>query len=583
MSERESLSRAAKKKRKASKNKTVFYKRWTFYFVLLIVFVLLMHGTTEWLITIEQPSEEWSIGYKALEGLPTDERLIGISESTDGENYIVAYKTSTSIVITSLNHYGVVQSEAKVSLGSGPILASKVKLVKVTQSKDTNYLYFGDRISLYQVAFDANINHVSEPILVSEHAEQFDVDGAYVIAGDDTITQIFMEDQIIREIDGYENLKSLVICSDGDMVYAGVNTEKNGILYQVDSKSGEYQDSVVMNQNDQRFYGYFKDIKPTENSVTIMSSLFDHLSPGAPSVLGVWQYGRENLVQEGFTLFYHVRTSLEPILTHIEGDQVSYILGVQQTLDNVSKGLSRYPQVKGGIYTNISYFTRQGDILIENTRLTLTRKYPIAYYYFENEMSDHLIWIDKESNSGVLMMAGNTPEWIQYAKSNQPIDLVQLSGYTLVALANTVFLGLVSFLISLSDYNIWLLVVLVVLVLFRKLTRLKQEQKDNITQFILMGSVLVIGVAMVAAPDSAFRLYQQIYPWFFGSNVALIAIPSAIGLIALGLYYLWKKEHYYYTNWFLHFSFFLGMYLFFYMFVIMSFFVSAMMKSHLMM
>jgi hypothetical protein len=256
---------------------------------------------------------------------------------------------------------------------------------------------------------------------------------------------------------------------------------------------------------------------------------------------------------------------------------------VQQTLDNVNKGLSRYPQVKGGIYTNISYFTRQGDKLIENTRLTLTRKYPIAYYYFENEGSDQLIWIDKESNGGVLMMAGNTPEWIQYAKTNQPIDLVQLSGYTLVALANTLFLGLVSFLISLSDYNIWLLVVLVVMILFRKFARLEQDKKDSITKYILMGTVLVVGLVMVAAPDSAFRLYQQIYPWFFGSTVALIAIPSVIGLIALGLYYLWKKEHYYYTNWFLHFSFFLGMYLFFYMFVIMSFFVSAMMKSHLMM
>ncbi|OJV63961.1 MAG: hypothetical protein BGO41_06825 [Clostridiales bacterium 38-18] len=583
MSERESLSKAAKKKRKASKNKTLFYKRWSFYFVLLIIFVLVMHGTTEWLITIEQPSEGWSIGYKALEGLPTDERLISVSESTDGNSYIVAYKTSTSIVITSLNLYGKVQAEAKLSLSNGPILAGKLKLVKVAPAKDTNYLYYGDRVSLYRVAFDASLKNIEAPILVSEHAEQFDVDGEYVIAGDDTLTQVFREDQMIREIDGYDNLKSLVICSDDETVYAGVNTDKEGMLYQVNSITGAQQESVVMNQNDQRFYGYFKDIKPTESSVTIITSLFDHLNPGAPSVLGVWQYNRSSLDQENFTLFYHVRTSLEPILTHIEGDQVSYILGVQQTLDNVSKGLSRYPQVKGGIYTNISYFSRQGDTLTENTRLTLTRKYPIAYYYFENEGINQLIWIDKESNGGVLMMAGNTPDWIQFAKANQPIDLVKLSGYTLVALANTVFLGLVSFLISLSDYNIWIFVTLIAIVLFRKFARLDQNKKDVITQYILMGMVLVIGVVMVAAPDSAFRLYQQIYPWFFGSTVALIAIPSTIGLVALGLYYLWKKEHYYYTNWFLHFSFFLGMYLFFYMFVIMSFFVSAMMKSHLMM
>lgn len=568
-------------KKKARKAKPKFFMRWGVYFILFTIFVLLFHGWSEWNITSNQPSENWSVGLDIAEGLPTDYRLISQSLAPNNNEIVLAYTTSTSIQIKFFTLYGELIDEVKYPLSDSSIIASKVKVIQLTQTQDYNYLYYSDRTDLYRVRIDPTSRTLENEILISNHSEQFAASGNYVIAGDDEITILYKGNEEITSLANYDNLKRLCIYSDHDEIYATLNAGDGGRLLTV--KDDKLIDIEIAQVKDQRTYGYFKDIYVENGMITLVASIFDHLSPGAPTILGVWQLSEANLDIESFKLFYHVRTSLDPVIAKVDGPKVSYILGTQQTLDNASKGLSRYPQTKGGTYTNISYFTREQDRLIENTRISLTRRYPVGYDYFQTPIGDILTWVDKEDKKGILTIAGNSPEWIAYAQTQLKPDVMSLLSYSVLAVISVAFLGTFSFLIALTSYSWYIIAFLILMYIYNRWIPGDSKVKGKIILILSIAFSIVLSIILVASPNSDFRFYAEIYPWFFGNNITIIVVPAVVALGSLFIYALWRKQHYYYDNRFLHFSFFIGIELYFYLITVMAFFVAAMMKNGQMM
>ncbi len=568
-------------KKKKKKVKPKLYLRWGLYFILFSVLVLAFHGWSEWHIVSNQPSANWSVGLEIAKDLPVDYRLVSQSLTPKEDGLVLAYVTPTSIQVKFFNLYGELVNQVKYPLSDTSIIASKVKVIQLSRSKDYNYLYYSDRASLYRLKIDGVTNSVGEETLISKHSEQFAVSGNYVIAGDDEVTMLYKGLDEIASLNDYENLKKVCIYSNEDELYATLNADDGGRL--LTFENGNLVDVKIAEVRDQRTYGYFKDIYVDKGEITLVTSIFDHLSPSSPTILGVWQLKQSNFEIDSFKLFYHVRTSLDPVIAKVEAQKVSYILGTQQTLDTASKGLSRYPQTKGGTFTNISYFTREQDRLIENTRISMTRRYPVGYDYFQTEKGDLLTWVDKENGKGILTMAGNYPEWIAYAQSEIKPDVKSLLSYSIVAVINVVFLGTFSLLIALTNYVYYIIAFVVLIYIYNRWFPGEPKKKNK---YVLIASITfttVLSVILIANPNSDFRFYSEIYPWFFGSTIAMVLMPLIVAMASLFIFTLWHKQHYYYENRFLQFSFFFGIEIYFYLITVMAFFVAAMMKNNQMM
>lgn len=568
-------------KKKKKKVKPKLYLRWGLYFILFSILVLAFHGWSEWHIVSNQPSANWSVGLEIAKDLPVDYRLVSQSLTPKEDGLVLAYVTPTSMQVKFFNLYGELVNQVKYPLSDTSIIASKVKVIQLSQAKDYNYLYYSDRVSLYRLKIDAATNSVGEETLISKHSEQFAVSDNYVIAGDDEVTMLYKGLDEIASLNDYENLKKVCIYSNEDQLYATLNADDGGRLLTFENE--RLVDVKIAEVRDQRTYGYFKDIYVDNGVITLVTSIFDHLSPSSPTILGVWQLKQSNFEIESFKLFYHVRTSLDPVIAKVDGQKVSYILGTQQTLDTASKGLSRYPQTKGGTFTNISYFTREQDRLIENTRISMTRRYPVGYDYFQTEKGDLLTWVDKENGKGILTMAGNYPEWIAYAQSEIKPDVKSLLSYSVVAVINVVFLGTFSLLIALTNYVYYIIAFVVLIYIYNRWFPGEPKKKN---MYVLIASIVfttLISIIVIANPNSDFRFYSEIYPWFFGSTIAMVLIPLLVAIASLFIFTLWHKQHYYYENRFLQFSFFFGIEIYFYLITVMAFFVAAMMKNNQMM
>lgn len=567
---------------KKKKQKTSWIKRWTTYFTLATLLFLALFAWSEYHIETKQPSEDWSMGLKIMSDLPTDYRLIDQTMLPDGSGFVVAYYEMGRIHLSTFDWKGKVVHEAEMKIKA--LKPEDIKLLSVTVSEQKLMVYYGDRFELAQIAVDPATLTFGDTKTLSTHAEQFSVDGDYVVAADDQLTEVFKNGQRIATFTDYVNVKRVCIASSQDKIIVAHNAEDGGRLLTLDTDApANYSVTKLTEASDQKTYGYFKDIHLQDGVLTIVSSVFDHLTPSAPTVLGVWQLEEDTLKEISFKLFYHVRTSLDPVITGVEGKKVSYILGTQQTLDTVNKGLSRYPQTRGGLFTNVSHFTREGDILVENTRLTLTRKYPVGYATFDAPQGKVLTWADKVEGKAVLMMASQGDEWIAYAKSHYEPNYMELISASLMAIGNTIFFGIISMLISMNKFYIWIGGFIIAIWAYNRFAPLEQTKKATHVLWISILVTVVIKFLMVVLPSSDYHFYAHIYPWLFGNQWVLAAVTLVTSLMSIGIFLLWKKQHYYYTNRFTQFSVFFGIELYLFQISIMAYFVSGMMKNNFMM
>ena len=563
-------------KKKSDKNKNSkpkWYLRWSIYFIVATLFFTGLFAWSEKDIETKQPSENWSIGVEVLTDLPADYRLIDQVALPNGEGIAVAYYDKLGLHLSTMDWYGKV-----IKTGRLKVADYTIKLIELTSSEDGLYLYYSDRITLNRLTIDPISLASVDAVEISKHAEQFSAEGDNVVAGDDSVTELFKGTDLVATFEAYDNVKKLNIATTDDKVIVMHNAADGGRLltYQADKLSV----LQLADKADQMTYGYFKDLHIENGVLTLVSSYYNHLAPNSPTVLGVWQLEEATYKEISFKLFYHVRTSLEPVITNVEGKRVSYILGTQQTIDNVNKGLSKYPQTKGGLFTNVSHFTREDDVLVENTRLTLTRQYPVGYEVFHAPFGDVLTWADKVSGKTVLSMAGQGEAWITYAKSEYKTNYLILISAALMGFGNTIFFGVISLLISLTPYMWWIVGVCILAYLYNRFMPIEPDKRGKQVLFAMIVLTIVLKLLLIAGPNSDFRFYSQIYPWLFGSTQTLAIMAVITSLLSLWMYFLWKKQHYYYANRTLKYAVFFGIELYLFMISTMAYFVTAMMKSN---
>lgn len=567
-------------KKRTKKTKPAWYLRWTTYFLLSTALLIMLFAWSEKEIETKQPSANWSLGVEIMAGLPSDFRLVGQSVEADGEGIAVAYYHNANIHLNTFDWYGNNVSNAQFPIPD-ETFESTLKLVKMATYDGRYYIYYSDRLILRRMEIEAPSLSVIDDILISSHAEQFDVDGLTVVAADDDKLEVFVDTALIAEYDAFEDVKRVCITTAEDAIIVAYNAADAGKLLKV--KNGEIEVHALSTKSDQETYGYFKDLHLAEGVLTVVSSQFDHLTPSAPTVLGVWQLDDVDFSQRSFQLFYHVRTSLDPIISKVDGNKVSYILATQQTLDERSKTLPRYPQTRGGIFTNVSLFTRENDRLIENTRMTLTRQYPVGYAVFDAPFGQVFTWADKVGGKSVISMAGSSNDWMIYAKNSYKVNPIELVAAALMAMGNTIFFGVIALLISLYPYNVWIIGAIVAMFIYKRFAPFEPQKKSMHVMWTMILFVIGLKTVTVVMPQSDYRFFAHIYPWLFGNTAVLASITLLTSLMAVFMFILWKKQHYYYTNRFLQFSVFFGFELYLFLMSIMTFFVSAMMKNNFMM
>ncbi len=549
---------------------------WKFWFLLVTLIMLVTFTWSEKEIEEKQPSQTWSIGAESITGLTTDYRKIDVSINFDQTGFILTHIDKAGIKLHKLDWYGRSVEEKLYEHDE----LNQLRVIEIESVEAGYYIYLSDRKRLERWTIDASSLDIIDRQIVSEHSEHFSASGSIVIVGDDEVTEIYEDLELIGSVNGYDNLKRLTLEISDRSIVAALNAEDGGRFIKI--MDGEMEVILLSKVPEQQAYGYYKDIFIENGVITIVSSLFDHLSPGTPTVMGIWQMNENRSDEISFKPFYHVRTDLDPIITAVEDDQISYVLGALQTLDHVNQGISRYPQTRGGKFANISRFTRDGDILIENIRLTITRNYPVGYHFFETPNGPVLIWADKIDNGSNIYLAGESPEWIKYAKSMHKTDYPMLIAASVVAFVNNIFLGIVTLIIKITPI-IWVIALVAVsALLYQRFAPLDEERKRQHVYYALILFTIGFKFYITGIDNSDFLFYGHIYPFLLGNPVMLMVLPLVTSAYALGMLYLWRREHPYYTNQAINYSLFLGFELYIYMFGFMTYFVSALVKSNFM-
>ncbi len=557
--------------------KVLWIMSWKFWFILATIIMLVAFTWSEKTIEEKQPSPSWSIGVESVTGLTSDYRKIDININYDQTGFILTHIDKEGIKLHKLDWYGRIIDE-KLFVHDE---LDKLRVIEIENVDAGYYIYLSDRKKLERLTVDASTMEVIDRQIVSEHSEHFSASGEFLIVGDDEITEIYDGLELINTVDAYVNLKSLTLEVSDKSIVAALNAEDGGRFVKISDGVMEVIDATTVAE--QKAYGYYKDIYIENGVITIASSLFDHLSPGTPTVMGIWQLDESTSKELSFRPFYHVRTDLDPIITSVEDNQVSYVLGALQTLDHINKGLSRYPQTRGGQFTNISQYSRDGDIMIENSRLTITRNYPVGYHYFETPNGPVLLWADKVGQTTNIYLAGEGSEWISYAKQMHKTDYVMLILASVVAFANNVFFGLVTLITKISPI-LWVIVLVTVLaLLYQRFAPFDDERKRQQVYYALILFTIGFKFYITAIDNSDFLFYGHIYPFLFGNPVVMTVLPLATSAYALWMLYLWRREHPYYTSQALNYSLFLGFEIYIYMFGFMTYFVSALVKNNFMM
>lgn len=557
--------------------KVLWIMSWKFWFALATIIMFVAFTWSEKTIEEKQPSPTWSIGVESVTGLTSDYRKIDININHDQSGFILTHISKEGIKLHKLDWYGRLIEEEHFEHDE----LDSLRVIEIETVDMGYYIYLSDRKKLERLTVDATTLEVIDRQIVTEHSEHFTASGEIVIVGDDEITEIYDGLELIGTVDGYVNLKLLTLEVSDKSIAAALNAEDGGRFVIISDGVMKIIEATTVAE--QKAYGYYKDIHIENGVITIASSLFDHLAPGTPTVMGIWQLDESTSKELSFRPFYHVRTDLDPIITNVMDNEVSYVLGALQTLDHINKGLSRYPQTRGGQFTNISKYTRDGDIMIDNSRLTITRNYPVGYHYFETPNGPVLLWADKVDQTTNIYLAGEGSEWISYAKQMNKTDYVMLILASIVAFANNVFFGLVTLITKISPI-LWVIVLVAVLaLLYQRFAPFDDERKRQQVYYALILFTIGFKFYITAIDNSDFLFYGHIYPFLFGNPVVMIVLPLATSAYALWMLYLWRREHPYYTNQALNYSLFLGFEIYIYMFGFMTYFVSALVKNNFMM
>lgn len=433
------MDRNIKRKIKSKDNiKPVYEKIFTSWLIWLIFFTIIMMITyifVENSLQEKQPSQNWSLAIKSLGDTPQDFRKIDYIHVGETKTITVAYVVDSGLKLQELDYLGKVKRSLDISMDS-----SNIRLLTIEQVADKYNIYISDRKVLYKIDVDLQSLLVMNEERISNHSEQFATMGTSIIVGDDKKTDIIIDEKVVVTYDNYEDLKKVKIKNYKGRTYASMDTIHGGDIIVLDDDNIIRRN--ITNTIDQEQYGYISDFYIKDDVLTILSHYFNATEP-LPTLIGSWQLDSNDLEQKSFWLWNHPRTTLEPKIVEVSGDEVSYILGIQQREDESKERIQQFPVEQSGMFTNLSLYKRKASELTDYTRLTNTTEYPLGYGYIKSSKEDILIWTDKIVDKSSLMIAGKGEPWISFSKKHYEKDYPGLIKSAIMMFVTTPIWGLI--------------------------------------------------------------------------------------------------------------------------------------------
>jgi len=563
-----------KKEKKLSLTSKVLVS-WQLWFLITTLILLTIFAAMEVEYNKTTPGE-WSLGIDVLDDVPGDLRKIAEITRPNDEGITLAYIVDQGMKLVEFDWLGEIQRSSIIELDT-----TKLKLVDIELTSDAYQVYISDRHTLNRLDINQETLSLDKDSLISDTSEHFDVDGRAIIVGNDDQTEILVDNKVVATLPSDTNLKRVKILTHGEKVYAIMDTPKGGILVLVDGD--QVIEKRLTDASDIETYGELKDIHIAEGIVTVMSSYYKFMV-SKPTALGVWQMDADTLADNSFRVFYHPKTALAPEIVHVDGEKITYILGVQQTLDQV-KGFARLINTQSALFTNISKYTREGNLIIDNTRLSLTHKYPIGYTYFKSDKRDILLWVDRvdrDHNQYQLLLAGKGEPWVGKAYKSFNVNYSEIITSTILSSGCAVVFGPLFLLMNLALRIKLILGFMVLAFVYFKWFPLDQS---NVREHIFIASILfaiIIKCYIIAITNGDVKAYGHIYPIYFGNQTVLIITSIFTSFLSMGLTKLWHRRYWYIDSLLTKFCVFIGFEAFFYTYTIGVYIISAMLKNDFM-
>lgn len=569
---------------KQSKNKGAYpvWLKWQFWTVLVMVGIILMFTLLEKQSEVRQPSDNWSMGIDLDVRVSLDHRAFDVLVAEEADAVLVGNIHEGKAKVINLNRDGVVVSQVSVDLPD-----PKSKVLALNRNDQGLFVLVSNRDTLWSipVALDSNTGQLKleTPKELSKGVEHFSISGKWLVVGDDETTRLFYEDTLMSEQTGYNNLRNLelVASEDASTCYYVIDADSGSSLYSATSDS-TFNSTVLMTAQEVAKYGFVRDMFLQGETLTLASHKYNHLEPNSPTIIGIWQYDMNTLDQNEVFYYYHTSTNLEPQLVAVDGMNVSYILGMPQTI-SMTGAISRYPQTESGKITNVSMLTREGDLLVANERMTLTREYPIFYknVIFDNE--NVLVWVDRRAGLGHLKIAGQGESWIKTAASRVEVDWALMLMSSVMGLGNSLVIGVMYAAIMLLDAKFAIPIAAVILWLIHRFAPIEAKKRSQLVFVLAVLATIGIKWYVFGYLANDMKFFAYMYPFFFGSEIVLQGTQILTSVLSLTLYSLWHREHPYYVNRWMHYGIYIGFEVLFLLSITISLFMNAMMKMKFMM
>lgn len=519
-----------------------------------------------------QPTEGWSIPIEVLGNVPRDYRVVDIMERPDGEGILLTFLEDTGIKLYELDWLGQIERDMTIE---GDY--SHVKVLDVGYDQVSYNVYISDRSILETYPVSMESLAIGEKNLVSESSEQFSVSENAVIVGNDQITEIFHGDELVASFEDYNDLKRVNIELSHGKILAIMDTVKGSSIITVDD---QVKIKELISPAEENNLGYLQDVYFEDGVITVLSSKH-HVGENFPSSFSMWQLDEDlEEINKGF--WYHNRTSHRPIISHVDGDNIHYILAVLTRQDENRQAVMDQPRLQDGTFTNILHFTVNDSDLVDYDRLTTTREYPIGYEYIRSQEGDLIVWADRVGDNATIRLAGMGEKWMTHANKNYTVDYFQIGSEILMSFVASIIWGVFFAALDLLDYILPVIIFGLVILLFNRLTANLDRRKKDMYMFILVAlCVSTFKFFISAIGNSNLQAYGHIYPDILGNDLVLGVISLVTSMCSLFLTNLWYNRNKD-LNGYVHTIMYVGFEIYFYVFSIMVYVVAAMTKMNLM-
>ena len=524
------------------------------------------------LSNMAQPTEGWSIPIEVLDNGPRDYRLLDIMERPDKEGVLITFISEQGIELYETNWFG--QIERNLSIEED---ISDVRVLDVGYDENSYKLYISDRKVLESYEIHMESFTLGEKTLVSENSEQFSVWENLVIVGDDDLTNILDGDEILASFDGYDDLKRVRLRVSQDKIIAIMDTVKGSSLISIDDGVIKTQD--LISPLEESSLGYLQDIYLKDGVITVLSSKH-HIGENFPTSFGMWQLD-EDLEVIKHEFWYHNRTSHRPIITNVDGNKVEYLLGLLTRQDENRQAVMQQPRLQEGTFTNILLFTMEDNSLIDYQRLSTTREYPIGYEYFQTDYGELIVWADRLGDNSSIRLAGMGQQWIEHANAEYSVDYFQIGSEVLMSFVASLIWGIIFAGIDLLDYILPIIIFLIIVAIFNGKSNLDRGKKELFSFLIVAVFASGFKFYVSAIANDGLSAYGQIYPYILANDLVLGTISIITSMSSLFLVNLWYNSNKDLGGR-IHIMMYLGFEIYFYLFTIMVYVVSAMSKMNLM-